>query len=191
MSQLLGASAGGGSPAAPAVAAGTPSMAGMRPSDVTEGMPPMGAGIPPELQGMPPELLQAIMAMAGGGLATAGGVSPSAGPMSPPAAAPGMMPDPNMAMGPPTDVLTNTGAPAQTPLGMETTHPAQFGVAEAHETWRQGFWSANGRFPTPTDVANRAWTMDFTRRVGRLPTKLEYIMQTQPPPPPDGAPDFM
>ncbi len=77
------------------------------------------------------------------------------------------------------------------PIGQPTPmRPVTPVFTDPGENFPQAFRAESGRWPTALDYADRTWTVDFTRRTGRLPTKLEFMMQTQAPRPTDGEPEF-
>lgn len=166
-----------GAPTAGALAAATPNPPapgmGAAPS-----MPPM-----PQIPGMTPEMMANPATAALVGQLYGGGGAGMGGPPSPqpPVQAGGSM---LQALG---DMLP--------PMGEDTgvggyTSPPQVGIAQPDESYPQSFYSANGRYPTKHDYAEREWSIDFTRRLGRYPTKLEFVLQFTPPGVSDGQPEF-
>lgn len=154
-----------GAPTAPAIAAATPNPP----------MPDLGSlpGMTPDLMANPAtvELAQRLFGGAGVGMGTP----------APPAA-----PNPDMA-------AFGATVPPMTPdtgtIGAHTM-PPQIGITQMDESFPQSFKARTGRYPTRRDYAERAWTLDFTYRMGRPPTKLEFIVQFTPPGVSDGAPEW-
>ena len=66
------------------------------------------------------------------------------------------------------------------------------GITPPGEDFPQAFKAQTGRYPTMRDYSERIFVIDFTKRVGRYPTRFEMQMQLQPGPRPnDGVePEF-
>ncbi len=56
--------------------------------------------------------------------------------------------------------------------------------------FRSRFMQQNGRFPTPTDISDEAYSRDFLMRTGRVPTKMELLARLGPPSTPQGISEF-
>lgn len=125
-------------------------------------------------------------------------MSASAGVGPPPQAAPpagappgvqGMPPAGVSAPTPPGMPPSGAGVAGQTPQEMGIT-PPNLMITPLDSTFRQQFYAQYQRFPGPKDISDRQFVADFVTRVGRLPTKLEYTIQTMPQHPLDGPQEW-